>query len=194
MERWEKESFPSADFFFVSRSVVCTCKLQKGKEGKKRKKVNLRGFIACKGTALQKQSLVHLSGSVVRARLCCGSREGRKASETPTRLPAIGGGDVYSTRLWARLTPAVTWAVSWTGWQFFWCTMSRGRKLRPLKVLDHEASVFQHTRGWITHAKPPPEGCTVPPPQLSLLIRPDWDLLFSWQPYLWFPTLYSYFL
>lgn len=33
----------------------------------------------------------------------------------------------------------------------------------------------------------------LPPPQLSLLMRPDWGL-FSWQPNLWFPTLWSYFL
>lgn len=44
MERWEKESFHSADFFFVSRSLVCTCKLQKGKEGKKRKKSKSERF------------------------------------------------------------------------------------------------------------------------------------------------------
>lgn len=31
-------------------------------------------------------------------------------------------------------------------------------------------------------------------PSSLILIRPDWVLLFSWQPYLWFPTIWSYFL
>lgn len=153
-------------FFFVSRSVVWICKLQKGNHKENGKKwVNLRVFIECTGPALQKQSLVCLSGSVVRARLRCGSCEAKKAPETRTRLPAIGGGEIYSTRLWAR---AVTWAVPWTGWQLFWSTMSGGRK--------SSESWSEHLPAHgITHAKPPPERWTVSPkpPASSPAPSPD---------------------
>lgn len=140
------------------------CKMQKGNCKEKGKKGKSESFTTCKGKALQKQS-----GSALRA------REGRKASKTRTRLPATGGGNIYATRPLARLTRAVTWAVSWMGWQLFWCTMSGGRKLWPVKALDREASIFQHTRGWITHAKPPPERWTVStkPPASSPALSPD---------------------
>lgn len=113
--------------------------------------------------------IVCLSGSAVSARLCCGSCEARKVAETRTRLPAIGGCEVYSTRLWARLTRAVIGAVSWTDWQLFWSTMSGGRKRWSIK-----ANVFQHTRGGITRAKPPLERWTVstkPPASSPALSR-----------------------
>lgn len=107
-------------------------------------------FIACKGTALQKLSLVRLS--VVRARLRRGSRKGRKASETRTRLPFPLRGCGLACR---ELSPEPS--RGW-GWQFFRCMMSWGRKRKSAGLWSER---LQHSAVESHMQKPPPESWTV---------------------------------